>query len=120
MGYFSNGTEGESYYGQYCSRCIHEKPNDGGCTVWLLHLLHNYEECNKPDSFLHVLIPRSGDRLSNKQCSMFVAKPALEHSNLFGDEWVPTAGMTHCGRCGEIYHGAGPCGSHTSKPNEAT
>jgi hypothetical protein len=76
MGYFSNGTEDECYFEQYCSRCIHNDP-DKGCNVWFLHMLHNYEECNKKDSFLHVLIPRSKDGLSNEQCSMFVPAPSM-------------------------------------------
>ena len=73
MGYFSNGTEGEMYQDTYCAKCIHEK----GCPVWGLHLLHNYDECNKPDSFLHLLIPRSETGLSNEQCSMFVPAPSM-------------------------------------------
>ena len=47
MGYFSNGTEGECYYDQYCSRCIHNGDEDGPyCPVWALHKEHNYAECN--------------------------------------------------------------------------
>lgn len=69
MGYFSNGTEGEMYQERWCSRCLHHK----GCAVWLLHLLHNYDECNKPDSFLHTLIPCSEEGVGNEKCTMFVA-----------------------------------------------
>lgn len=71
MGYFSNGTEGESYEAQYCSRCVHQKPDDGGCAVFLAHLLHNYDECNKDDSILHMLIPRKKVGVGNEQCAMF-------------------------------------------------
>lgn len=71
MGYFSNGTEAECYEDAYCSRCVHQKIDDGGCSVMLLHLLNNYDECNKPDSFLHTLIPTSTDGVGNKQCTMF-------------------------------------------------
>lgn len=76
MGYFSNGTEGEIYEANWCSHCIHspEDVDHPGCAVWLLHLLHNYEECNKEDSFLHILIPREG--IGNGQCRMFVERPA--------------------------------------------
>lgn len=72
MGYFSNGCEGDSYEAAYCSRCVHRDGKDGksGCAVLLAHMLHNYEECNKPDSILHLLIPRVG--LSNGECSMFI------------------------------------------------
>ena len=73
MGYFPNGTAGMLYEDAYCSRCVHQKPDDGGCMVMLLHLLHNYEECNKADSFLHLLIPREGHE--NGQCKMFHAAP---------------------------------------------
>lgn len=70
MGYFSNGTEGEMYIDQVCSKCSHED----GCPVMALHMMHNYDECNKPNSFLHVLIPRREDGLGNKKCTMFIAK----------------------------------------------
>jgi hypothetical protein len=73
MGYFPNGTSGDAYEEQYCSRCVHQKMFDGGCTVFLAHLLHNYDECNKPDSILHMLIPRDG--IENKQCTMFYEEP---------------------------------------------
>lgn len=76
MGYFSNGTEGMDYEEQYCRRCLHNGPPGGpGCPIMLLHLIHNYDECNKEDSFLHTLIPRSG--IKNEQCSMFIDKGGL-------------------------------------------
>lgn len=79
MGYFSNGTEGMDYEAQFCDRCVHQGPEDGpGCMVWMLHFLHNYDECNNEDSMLHVLIPRSEDKLSNKQCTMFYCNPEGE------------------------------------------
>ena len=71
MGYFSNGTEGMEYERQWCDRCLHQ---DGGCAVWEAHLLANYAECNKPDSPLHVLIPRSADGWRNEQCRMFIER----------------------------------------------
>lgn len=79
MAYFPNGSSSEWYYEEYCAKCVHDQDVDKGqgCTVWLLHLLHNYEECNKPDSFLHVLIPRSKDGLSNERCKMFVPAPSI-------------------------------------------
>jgi len=69
MGYFANGTEGDIYAEKWCSRCVHNQP-DEPCQVWMLHMLHNYEECNKKDSFLHALIPRNG--IENERCRMFV------------------------------------------------
>jgi len=78
MGYFSNGDAGEAYEAAYCARCIHgPKRTDKLCAVWALHFMHNYDECNKPESFLHVLIPRSGDRLGNEECAMFIELPDL-------------------------------------------
>ena len=71
MGYFSNGTEGMDYEAQWCARCRHHAPDEGGCAVWLAHLLHNYEECNRPDSILHLLIPR-GPQGENQPCRMFL------------------------------------------------
>jgi len=59
MGYFSNGTEGDSYYEHYCSRCVHDNNHD--CAVWLAHLLYNYDLCNEEKNPLNVLIPRSKD-----------------------------------------------------------
>lgn len=74
MGYFSNGCEGDSYERAYCDRCVHQKPDNGGCMVWLAHMLHNYAECNQQDSILHLLIPRTDDGLDNKQCTMFIER----------------------------------------------
>jgi hypothetical protein len=73
MGYFSNGTEGMDYEAQWCDRCVHQKPDDGGCAVWLAHFLHNYKECNNKDSILHILIPR-GAQGENEQCRLFLER----------------------------------------------
>ncbi len=79
MGYFSNGTEGECYREKWCDRCVHAEqeradPDAALCAVWTLHLLHSYEDCNKPTSMLHVLIPRGNGTTEpwNKQCRMFI------------------------------------------------
>jgi len=82
MGYFSNGTEGMMYQEDYCDRCVHDA--DQSCPIWNAHMLFNYEECNKPASILHMLIPRSADKLGNEQCRMFIAKAA--DGDLFGVE----------------------------------
>jgi len=85
MGYFSNGTEGQLYFEEYCSRCIHDDEEKGKhCPIWSLHLLHSYEECNKKDSFLHVLIPRNKEGCFNEACTMFVERPAAR--DLFAGE----------------------------------
>jgi len=74
VGYFPNGTAGDFYEAKYCARCIHDNDEEG-CAVMMAHALHNYEECNKPDSILHMLIPRIKGDVGNEQCKMFVAKP---------------------------------------------
>lgn len=77
MGYFSNGTEGESYFERYCSRCIHDDEEKGKyCPIWNLHLLYNYQECNNKESMLHTLIPRN-DGGGNDVCTMFVERAAM-------------------------------------------
>ena len=73
MGYFANGTMGEIYKAEYCDRCVHQKPDDGGCAVWLAQMLHNYGEARRPDSILHLLIPRSKSGGGNERCRMFYA-----------------------------------------------
>lgn len=75
MAYFANGTEGMMYEDEYCSKCINYRDNGSGsegCPILDLHFIHNYDECNKKDSFLHFLIPRKG--IDNEQCSMFIEK----------------------------------------------
>jgi hypothetical protein len=72
MGYFSNGSEGMMYQEHYCDRCVHDK--DQSCPIWAAHLLFNYDECNKPESVLHMLIPRSKDKLENEQCLLFIER----------------------------------------------
>ena len=73
MGYFSSGSEGMDYQAQWCDRCVHDHP-ERGCPCWIAHMQHNYDECNKPDSILHKMIPRSEDGLSNEKCIFFVEK----------------------------------------------
>ena len=66
MGYFANSTEGETYQADYCGRCVHS----GKCAVLQAHWLYNYDECNKPDSILHLLIPLDAEGY-NEECKMF-------------------------------------------------
>jgi hypothetical protein len=73
MGYFANGTENMMYEERYCAKCIHDG-EESGCAVMLAHMLFNYEECNNPESILHLLIPRSDDGLGNERCRMFADK----------------------------------------------
>ena len=74
MAYFSNGTEGSIYHNQYCSSCIHDVDED--CAVWMLHLLHNYEQVEDKqwEEVLDALIPRSSDGLSNLECNLFARR----------------------------------------------
>jgi len=90
MGYFSNGSEGEWYYSQYCSRCVHDELDDQGdfirsCPIWELHLAYNYKECNNKHSMLHRLIPldKGGN---NAECRMFWPKPGDPQQKSLLDE----------------------------------
>ena len=71
MGYFSNGAEGMDYQEEWCVRCVHD--TNEGCAVWLAHLCYSCEQCNDPESILHILIPRTG--IENDKCKMFVEIP---------------------------------------------
>ena len=72
MGYFSNGEEGQRYEEEYCSKCVHQPDYDKhvNCAVLEAHGVFNYAECNRPDSILHILIPRVKG-IYNGQCRMF-------------------------------------------------
>lgn len=74
MGYFSTGTEAQAYEADFCDRCSNREVN-GGCIIWMMHLMENYDECNNPDSHLHMLIPRRKDGAGNEQCAMFNPAP---------------------------------------------
>lgn len=81
MGYFSNGTEGDSYREKYCSRCAHYDPEgDKECPVWEAHLSFNYDQ-HTPEGkregpvaqILDQLIPRDA-KVGNAKCAMFLAR----------------------------------------------
>lgn len=62
MAYFPNGTAGDIFEAEWCSRCAHEGGEDGpGCPVMLAHILYSYELCNAKDDpgkvILDLLIP---------------------------------------------------------------
>jgi hypothetical protein len=85
MGYFPNGTAGDLYEQEFCSRCIHRDGPDGkgSCAVMLAHLLHNYDECNNPNSILEYLIPRGNPKNGepwNKQCELFIDRSQVTFS----------------------------------------
>jgi hypothetical protein len=81
MGYFSNGSEGEWYEAHYCDNCVHNHP-EYGCPCLEAHKLWNYEECNKPDSALHKMIPREGSK--NLECIFFAERDEQDHVALDG------------------------------------
>ena len=85
MAYFPNGTAGMHYEETYCNHCVHQKIDDGGCAVWLLHMLHNYDVDNeRTKPVLDLLIPMKPDGLEAAQCAMF--HPADENRcRLTGD-----------------------------------
>jgi hypothetical protein len=65
MAYFSNGSEGEFFEAQWCSKCVHDG-KEAGCPVMALHIIYNYQECNNKESFLGILISDEP-----KVCNMF-------------------------------------------------
>lgn len=78
MGYFSNGTEGMDYFLRYCANCVHDINED--CPIWAAHLMYSHEACGKKDAaegILNMLIPLSDNHLYNKECTMFLRKPAI-------------------------------------------
>lgn len=90
MGCFSNGTSFMIYEEMYCSRCVHHGGPDSMCSVMLAHTLHNYAECNKDDSILHLLIPRSESGIDNEQCTLFwESEEAKRRGNAVGDLFEP-------------------------------
>jgi hypothetical protein len=101
MGYFPNGTAGDLFEEQHCSRCVHRGHDGTGCNVMLAHILFSYTLCDKPGhegkQILDLLIPE-GER----SCSMFhEGRPPPAQLSL--DRAV-------CKRCGlshGSHHGAG-------------
>lgn len=88
MGYFPNGTSGMDYEEQWCLKCVHHE----NCAVWLAHMLHNYDECNNPDSILHMLIPLSKNGLGNEKCRMFHEAPNQPHPDQLDlEEYIRSA-----------------------------
>jgi hypothetical protein len=77
MGYFSNGTETEIYFNQYCENCIHVGDEDGieGCAVWDAHTM----DPRGSKRVLNLLIPVDRDG-NNLQCAMFVPRPETPES----------------------------------------
>jgi hypothetical protein len=74
MGYFSNGSEGNSYETAICSKCYWGNKH---CAVRSAHWVHNYDECNNPNSILHILIPRDS-KGNNGNCKMFIDKTKVQ------------------------------------------
>jgi len=72
MAYFPNGTSGELYFEQWCSRCKNWKQradeDTEGCPIWDAHMLLNYDEKN--EEALNALIPEDKDG-NPLQCRMY-------------------------------------------------
>lgn len=90
MAYFPNGTAGEYYYAQYCSKCAHwpKGDDDPGCSVDIIHNLFNYDQCKDTlegraiETILDLLIPRTKDDLGNERCSMFQNRHGVTEKHL--------------------------------------
>lgn len=82
MAYFPNGESGRDYQRRWCEKCLHwpENPEDGGCDVWLAHLLHNYEDGARET--LNTLIPEKDG--VPQECRMFLLRAAYQA--LAGDD----------------------------------
>lgn len=83
------------YQARYCQKCVHDVKQD--CAVWLAHLLANYNECNNPDSTLHLLIPRSKDGLYNEKCKMFIPRESCDTPTIAGREANTPSRGASCG-----------------------
>ena len=75
MGNFSNGTEGDCYEQEYCSKCRHFEtdPEKPGCPVMGAHFLYAYGAKDATKEILDMLIPRDG--AYNARCSTFIGMP---------------------------------------------
>ena len=85
MAYFPNGSAGMAYENWICIHCVHHKPDDGGCAVWLAHLEHNYDKETR--AVLDLLIPTEEDGLTPGRCNMFHAANedrCTETEDMFG------------------------------------
>ena len=76
MGYFSNGTQGDMYEEEYCSKCVNND-QEKGCPVIMLHMHWNYEQ-NRQDEVSKIkkftldwFIPQEKGGIFNDQCLMF-------------------------------------------------
>ena len=82
MAYFSSGAEGMDWESENCDRCRHQDGPEGDshCAVFLLQMLHNYDQFGETPAgvayaeCLSTLIPRTQDGLGNERCLMFIAK----------------------------------------------
>lgn len=74
MGYFSNGSEGDTFTTYNCDLCVHALKCN--CPVWGLHLKYNYNQFDKSETgnllklILDRLIPRDEDGFC-RRCTMF-------------------------------------------------
>lgn len=81
MGYFSNATEHDLWSIENCNKCENNYTLDPespdyhtakNCPIQYAHLIKNYDDCNNPESILHLFIPRSKDGCGNEQCAFFI------------------------------------------------
>jgi len=80
MAYFCNGIEGEIFEEKYCYECRHynDDLNERACPVMEVHLIYNYDLCNKKDDpgkkNLDALIPMTPDGIYPDKCAMFIPR----------------------------------------------
>lgn len=97
MAYFPNGASGDVYYEQWCYRCVNwredgEGTENWGCIVWDLHLLIDYDQCDKStlgQMYKYVLehfIPTKADGFPDK-CRMFFERVTADIPGQYKFAW---------------------------------
>lgn len=78
MGYFSNGSEGLDFQGQFCFQCVNWRDLDDGrgegCPIWDLHLLWNYDQFEREKPV--IWFERGGKNWSSKEQMQPITKEA--------------------------------------------
>jgi hypothetical protein len=82
MAYFANGSMGQAYEEAWCNQCLHQQ----GCTIWSLHLEHNYTSDKTIRELLNTLIPVDEDGHPGK-CSMFYEQVKSQEPERTANDW---------------------------------
>ncbi len=82
MAYFPNGESGRTFQAAECSDCIHEDGPDhkSGCYVYLVHLLHNYDQLRNEELRKALTILIDDEKPLGSMCSMWVQQRGGERA----------------------------------------